>query len=184
MDYTRILLHLGVISLLSKESSSKRLLEGTFFADTRITLMSKLVSLVIANWKKLALYRFVDAPFAFYTWLEHKASEYMTQEAAIRFAYHQSIENMFYTVFTYAKDSPPSLLYIHYDFTPAQIINIMQQIDYVKYGNTIFPGQHSIVIFGESTSDDIYPIIQEVRQKINKKENTVVSVLNKIKTGR
>jgi hypothetical protein len=60
----------------------------------------------------------------------------------------------------------------------------MQQIDYNKYGNTIFPCQHSIVIFGESTSDDIYPIIQEVRQKINKKENTVVSVLNKIKTGR
>jgi hypothetical protein len=184
MDYMRILLHLGVICLLSRESSSKRLIEGTFFADTRLTLMGKLVSLVLSNWKKLALYRFVENPFVFYTWLEQKASEYMTQEAAIHFAYHQQIENMFYVVFTYTKYAPPLYLYVYYDFTPARIINIMQQIDYNKYGNTIFPCRHSIVIFGESTSDDIYPIIQEVRQKINKKENTVVSVLNKIKTGR
>ena len=57
--FLEALKRLGVICLLLKDKFGAGLLTGSLFMDSRISLISKLLSMVSTNWEELNLDRFL-----------------------------------------------------------------------------------------------------------------------------
>ena len=58
----RVLINLGIISLLNSPPHRvhKEIVSGTFFQDIRLSLESKLLALIVRNFDKLRLWRYLD----------------------------------------------------------------------------------------------------------------------------
>ena len=169
----RVLINLGVISLLNSPPHRvhKEIVDGTFFQDIRLSLESKLLALVVRNFDKLRLWRYLDK-----TRLDHSGrgdhgcgvsvGEWRTElEAALiqasTFERHirplyRHCENNLYVVNPNTEEE----MFLYYNLSPQMVIEASRELLNVSVW---FLGMHEVF-----SSESLGDWITEVRSKYTK----------------
>lgn len=138
--YLDALKRLGVICLLLKDKFGAGLLTGSLFMDSRISLLSKLLSMVSTNWEELNLHRFlpedIDAE-DFIMYVHSLRSEYINKETYIHMTYKNVKKNdstLFYElpeILNYERVNKEKTR-VYYNLIPDRIIYVLQRIKIPK----------------------------------------------------
>jgi len=138
--YLDALKRLGVICLLLKDKFGTGLLTGSLFMDSRISLLSKLLSMVSTNWEELNLDRFlpedIDAE-DFIMYVQSLRGEYINKETYVHMTYKNVKKNdsiLFYElpeILNYERVNKEKTR-VYYNLIPDRIIYVLQRIKIPK----------------------------------------------------
>ena len=170
----RVLVNLGLICLLNSPPHRihKQMIDNTAFQDIRLSLESKLLALIVRNFDKLRLWRYLDKSNAreryrnkdytfgvsvgeWRTELEAALIQASTFERHIRPLYRHC-ENNLYVVNPNTEEE----MFLYYNLSPQMVIEASRELLNVSVW---FLGHHEI-FSNESLGD----WITEVRSKYNK----------------
>ena len=161
----RVLVNLGIICLLNSppNRTHKQVADSTLFQDVRISLESKLLALIVRNFDKLRLWRYLDKFTKSYdmtvgnwrTELEAALIQASTFERHIRSLYRHC-ENNLYVVNPGTEEE----MFLYYNLSPQMVIEASRELLNVSVW---FLGHHE-VFCSESMGD----WITEVRSKYTK----------------
>ena len=161
----RVLINLGVISLLNSPPHRvhKEIVSGTFFQDIRLSLESKLLALIVRNFDKLRLWRYLDKFNKTYdmtvgnwrTELEASLIQASTFERHIRPLYRHC-ENNLYVVNPGTEEE----MFLYYNLSPQMVIEASRELLNVSVW---FLGHHEIF-----SSESLGDWITEVRGRYTK----------------
>lgn len=170
----RVLINLGIISLLNSPPHRvhKEIVDGTFFQDIRMSLESKLLALIVRNFDKLRLWRYLEkmlpmnhpdwqlpsTPRTVGEWrveLEASLIQASIFERHIRPLYRHC-ENNLYVVNPGTEEE----MFLYYNLSPAMCIEASRELLNVSVW---FLGQHEIF-----SSESLGDWIAEVRGRYTK----------------
>jgi|TARA_B100000424_G_scaffold62361_1_gene45459 hypothetical protein len=138
--FLEALKRLGVICLLLKDKFGAGLLTGSLFMDSRISLLSKLLSMVSTNWEELNLDRFLPEDLdanELIGYITELRAEYVNKETYIHMSYKNVKKNdsiLFYElpeILNYERVNKEKTR-VYYNLIPDRIIYVLQRIKIPK----------------------------------------------------
>ena len=135
-----MLKRLGIVCLLLKDKFGAGLLTGSLFMDSRVSLLSKLLTMVSNNWEELNLDRFLPEDLdanEFISYVNELRAEYVNKETYVHMTYKNVKKNdsvMFYElpeILNYERVNKEKTR-IYYNLIPDRIIYILQRVKIPK----------------------------------------------------
>ncbi len=169
-EYLLVLQRLGVICLMYKDKFGAGMLMPSMFQDSRITMISKLLTLVNNNWLPLQLSRFIPeeiSPVLFHEWLNETKIAYLRKESYLTMTYknllHDSTRMIELPTIGKIERLCNMKVRIYYNLIPDIVMHILQH-NIIKHPGSMFPTKfHFFCISCEW--DDIHNSVLEAYKK-------------------
>jgi hypothetical protein len=173
--YVNLVKKLSLLSVLSVSITESPIISGSIWADTRISLWSRMIELVLKRYDSLNLKRFIGTTneSLFVGWVHEQLIDYSAKDMWTTTSYLQTAEVSKGLHWYEINPKTSDVGYLFYNLSRDRVLYIIQRLDF----NTVyFPCSFSIYV-----EKDIRDLVEESFKREQKNEQQKKSSNNRVR---